>query len=103
ADYPDVDSVTFTATGMAGAASVIEIVSGDESPDTVATSRTLEVLVTDVHGNVKPGEQVTWQVTGGDGSLSAAVIATNSNGVASVEWTLGQTAGGQSVQASIDA
>jgi subtilisin family serine protease len=53
----------------------------------------LVVLVTESNGTPVPGVAVTWRVTAGGGSLSAASGNTDSLGRAAVQVTLGTTAG----------
>lgn len=59
----------------------------------------LGAKITDDKGNALPGVKVQWAVSAGQGSLSAAESITGSNGIATVEWTLGSS-GLQSVTAS---
>ena len=59
----------------------------------------LTVRVTDGSGNGVPGVTVNWTIVMGDGTVSPASSGTNGSGVASAEFTLGQVAGEQQVQA----
>ena len=61
------------------------------------------VKVTDAsNGTPKAGVSVTFAVTAGGGSLSGATQTTDANGVATVGgWTLGTTAGANSVRANV--
>jgi hypothetical protein len=68
----------------------------------VASTITLTVQVEDDAGKGMSGASVQWQLVAGDGSLSPASSKTNSDGQASTTWTLGTTAGDQSVRASVD-
>jgi hypothetical protein len=68
----------------------------------------LEVLRNDVavraldrHGSPVPGANVAFTVVAGDGTLSAAIAAADSLGVARVRWTLGPRTGPQQVRASL--
>src|SRR4051812_26534689 len=45
--------------------------------------------------------KVAFSIIGGDGSISSQLVLTNGEGLAHVEWTLGQTAGTNEVVASI--
>jgi adhesin/invasin len=100
-----VGSASFTATAAAGAPSRIRIVSGNDQSGQVGTqlAADLVVVVEDDHGNAVPGATVTWQVTGGGGSVAPASSSTSANGQASTEWTLGSIPGTQKVQASVGA
>ncbi len=84
--------VTFNAIGTAGAAAAVAIHAGDNQAavagTTVATQPT--VRVTDAGGNPVPGATVTFLVTGGGGSITAANQVTDALGLAAVgSWTLG--------------
>ncbi len=62
----------------------------------------LVVKVSDDDGDGVPGESVTWEVTGGGGSLSEPSTPTNSSGEASVMLTVGGAEGDNTVTASVD-
>ena len=47
------------------------------------------------------GQTVAWSVATGGGSVAPATSTTGANGDASTTWTLGATAGGQSIEASV--
>ncbi|HVP75536.1 MAG TPA: invasin domain 3-containing protein, partial [Gaiellaceae bacterium] len=96
-------SITFHATATADAASVITVASGDNQTATVDTdvSSAPQVLVTDQYGNPVSAVSVTFGVAGGGGSITGAVQATDSNGLASVgSWKLGTAAGTNSLTAT---
>lgn len=59
------------------------------------------VLVTDARNHPVRGVPVTFAITGGRGSLSSTTQKTNSIGIASVVWTLGNTFGINTVTATI--
>jgi hypothetical protein len=61
----------------------------------------LVVQVENAMGNPMPGVGVHWEVTGGDGSVSAPYTVTNAAGQAQVSWTLGSAAGPNSVTATV--
>jgi hypothetical protein len=96
--------VLFTATGTAGAATQIALNAGNSQSATVGTavSTPLSVVVRDASSNPVAGVNVTFAVTGGGGSLGApAVVATNAGGIATAPtWTLGTTAGTNTVTAT---
>jgi Big-like domain-containing protein len=66
-----------------------------------ALAQPITVQVTDVAGNPVPGVVVTWTVLAGGGSVSAANSTTDAAGNASVTWTVGSTAGTNTLEASI--
>jgi hypothetical protein len=61
----------------------------------------LTVAVVDRYGNPVSGFAVTWEVTAGEGQVSAAETATDASGTASVTWTLGGRIGVQKVTATV--
>jgi hypothetical protein len=93
---------SFTAMARAGGATRLEIVSGDGHDGTVGVplGEGLVVRALDALGNTVPDVPITWSVRSGGGSLSNESAATNSAGVAQATWTLGTTAGTQTVAAS---
>lgn len=64
---------------------------GSELPGPVA------VRVEDEFGNVVPGAPVEFRIDTGGGSLATGTATTNSDGVAQTRWTLGGSAGEQSL------
>jgi adhesin/invasin len=87
--------LTFTATGTVGSASRIQIQAGNNQTATVNTPVAVNpsVLVTDGCGNPVSGITTTWAVTGGGGSLIGGNTTTDANGLATVGWIMGSTAG----------
>jgi PKD repeat protein len=79
----------------------IAMVSGDPQQGAVGTTlpQPLVVQVTDNFGNPIPAVTVDWSVTGG-GSVSQSSTPTDDNGLASVQRTLGNTAGEQTTVAT---
>src|SRR6185503_6277494 len=74
--------------------------SAQSSPEVGAKlQQPLTIRVTDAQGQNVPGATVLWHTV--SGSLSASTSLTNVSGVASVEWTLGPTAGPQLATATI--
>lgn len=61
----------------------------------------ISVQVTDQSGNPVANIVVTWTVLTGGGSVASATSTTDGNGNASVIWTLGATAGENTLRASI--
>ena len=95
--------ITFTATGTAGAATTIALNAGNNQTATVGTAVALapSVKVTDAKGNSVAGAVVSFVVTSGGGSVSAATATTDAAGVATVGgWTLGPSTGRNTVTAS---
>ncbi len=84
------------------AVSALTIVSGNGQTGTVGTvlPDTLKVKVTDQNGNVVVGETISWTVTAGGGTVTPSSAAADANGIASTVWTLGATAGAQTVTAA---
>jgi hypothetical protein len=78
-------------------------VDGDTQTATVgsALGTSLVVQVNDQNGAAMNGVSVSFAVTAGGGTVSAASANTNASGQASVDWTLGPEAGAQTVRASV--
>lgn len=95
--------VVFTATATSAPPANLLIVSGNGQSGVVATQLLgdLTVKVTDAVGGAKSGVVVNLAVLSGGGSLNAGSATTDATGLASVKWTLGTGAGGQSVLASV--
>ena len=95
--------VTFTATAAAGAAASITKTTGDAQTASAGTAVPIppSVTIKDANGNPVAGATVTFAVTAGGGSVTGASQTTNSSGVAAVgSWTLGATAGANSLSAT---
>ena len=82
---------TFTAVPKPGAIATLERADGEGQTGDLgaALASPLAVVAKDQYGNPTPGLTVTWQVSGGGGSVGAASSATNEQGRASTTWTLG--------------
>lgn len=95
--------VRFTATAVAGNASVLAGVSGDDQtgPVNSALADSLVVKATDALGNPVANVEVTWSVSGG-GSISPVTVVTGEDGLAAAERVLGPTSGAQSAQAAVE-
>jgi Bacterial Ig-like domain (group 1)/Bacterial Ig-like domain (group 3) len=95
--------VTFTHTATAGAAAVLELVSGDGQSAAVGTplADPLVVRAHDAGGNPVAGLAVAWVVGEGGGSLAPATSTTAADGSASTLWTLGAAPGRNSATAVI--
>src|SRR5439155_640080 len=96
--------VTFTATGTAGTATQMAINAGNGQTATAGTAVAIEpsVIVRDANGNPVGGVSVTFAVASGGGTVSPTTpVTTNANGIAAVtSWTLGPTAGPNSLPAT---
>lgn len=75
---------------------------GDTQSATVgsALANPVTVRVADALGNAIAGENVTFAAATGNGQVANTMVATNASGIASTTWTLGTTAGQQSVTAA---
>jgi hypothetical protein len=91
-----IPSVTFTAIAAPGPAAslVSRIPFVQVGNPSVAVPLPPAVAVIDSFGNAKPGVELTFEVTGGDGSVSPTTAITNDKGEATVErWTIGADPG----------
>jgi adhesin/invasin len=95
------DSIVFHGTALSSPAAELIRVSGDNQTGVVmgALADTLVAQVRDVYGNPIAGYAVTWSVTAGGGVLSRTSSLTDIAGRAATAWTLGRTAGYQTVEA----
>ena len=84
-----------------GVPSTISIVSGNPQNGTVgaALASPLIVRILDAAGRPVQGQQVTFTVVSGGGSVTPATPSTGADGQATAAWTLGPSAGAQQVQA----
>ncbi|MCH8145624.1 MAG: Ig-like domain-containing protein, partial [Gemmatimonadetes bacterium] len=78
-------------------------VDGNTQTGTVGTAlgTSVVVQVNDQTGTAMQGVSVSFSVTSGGGSFSAASSNTNSSGQASSDWTLGTTSGAQVARVSV--
>lgn len=95
--------VTFTATGLIGSPTTLALHGGDGQTATagsvVATDPS--VRVTDAYNNPVAGVAVTFAASSGGGSVTGASVTTNASGIAAVgSWTLGTTAGANTLTAT---
>ncbi len=107
-----VATVTATAGDASGSATVIVFAdpaavaaaAGDGQTGPVNATLPIDptVLVTDADGNPTPQAEVTFAVTAGRGSVSAAApVRTGADGTASVSWTLGPVAEANELTATV--
>jgi adhesin/invasin len=100
---PGASGTSPTLTTVTGAAAVIVISAGTAQTATVGTAVATapSVLVTDAHSNPVTGVSVSFAVASGGGSITGATATTNASGIAAVgSWTLGTTAGTNTLTAS---
>ena len=85
------DPVTFTATGLAVPRELTKV-SGEEQQGTAGAEliKPFVVEVRDQNNNPLEGAEVTFSVTAGEGTLSAATATTDANGLATTTLTLGR-------------
>ena len=74
---------------------------GQTAPAGTALPTPLSVIVVDQYGFVIENVRVTWDIRSGGGSLSATDTRTNADGVSSVVYTAGPTAGTAVITADI--
>jgi hypothetical protein len=98
-------TLTFLATGVPGPPAAV-VVQGGANQSTAAGSQlpiAPSVRVVDGHANAVSGVTVTFEVTGGGGSVAGTTATTNVNGIASAgKWTLGPASGVNTLSASVD-
>jgi VCBS repeat-containing protein len=87
--------VTFVHTALAGDASHLAVVSGDNQTGQVGHQLPAELVVRliDGDGNGVPNTAVAWVVATGGGSVTPTNSNTDSDGRASARWTLGGSPG----------
>ena len=95
--------VTFSHRASAGAATVLEAVSGTGQSAVVGTAlpQPLVVRARDEGGNPVPGLAVAWVVGDGGGSLTPLTSLTDQDGLASTQWTLGAAPGANGATAVV--
>jgi alpha-tubulin suppressor-like RCC1 family protein len=93
---------TFQATALADVAASIAKSRGDGQQASAGTvlSEPLEVVVRDKYGNPVPNATVLWEPSSGSGSVNPTSSSTNDSGLAATSWTLGTSAGSQTVVAT---
>src|SRR5438067_5894189 len=94
-----------TTSAPTPVATTITVTSGDAQTIVAgaAASTPLSVKVVDASGAPMSGVTVTWTLASGSGTLSAATSTTDANGVATVTYTAGLTAGTATVTATAGA
>jgi len=99
-----VASVRFVATATAGAGATLQALSSTALAGITGTpaSPSPTVVVEDAFGNPVAGVSVTFTPGTGSGSVGSGSVTTGADGQASTTWTYGLTAGGQTLDASVD-
>ena len=94
---------TFTATGTSSPKHIsVDAGNNQTAIAGTAVATPPSVKITGLDGNVVVGAVVTFAVTAGGGSITAASATTNSSGIATAEgWTLGTTVGTNSLRATV--
>jgi hypothetical protein len=97
-----ISPVTLTATALAGAASSIVVVSGDAQKGVAGSDLRKPVIlrVVDENGNGVIGANLS--LSASSGSLADTVLATDSTGSVHVSWTMGRSAGDQTLAAHVE-
>jgi hypothetical protein len=96
-------SVTFTATGSAGAATTVVAAGGNNQTGTAGgpIPTPPSVKVTDANGNPVEGFNVNFSPGSGNGAVSGGSAVTNASGIAAPEsWVLGSIPGAQTLVAT---
>jgi len=99
----DGSPVGFTATGLAGSADLLVLVSGDGQSASAGTAldNPLVVRLLDEAGNGVPNRAVSWVVATGGGTAEPANSTTDDDGRASTRWTLGSAEGANTLNAVV--
>lgn len=95
--------VNFTGTAVAGSASRLVYVSGNNQSADPARELDdpLVVRLIDQEGNGVPERAVTWVVGAGGGSVASSTSTTDGDGEARISWTLGPAAGVNTLNAVV--
>ena len=95
--------VVFAHTAIAGNASRLVIVSGNEQTAAAGSALPADLVVrlVDANGNGVPRAGLSWVVATGAGSASPENTATDDDGQALTQWTLGATLGEQRIDAVV--
>lgn len=95
-------STTFSAAGLPDQPALLSLVLGNQQTDTIQATLPVRptVRVTDRFFNIVAGVTVSFRVTGGGGQASGDALS-DAVGLASTTWTLGATAGPNTVTAAL--
>jgi adhesin/invasin len=103
ANFTSQSTTMISASTSQVASDTLQLNAGDNQTATVGTAVATapSVLVTDASNNPVSGVSVTFAVASGGGSVTGASATTDGSGIASVgSWTLGTTAGANTLLAS---
>lgn len=89
-------------TEVAPESYTLEASTTPDGPTTVGTTVTAAVQVTDGSGEPADGVPVRWSVLDGGGGIGTGTVATDGSGLASIDWTVGTSAGEQRLEAAVD-
>ena len=91
-------------TDAGGGVGQVSTYAGDNqtAPANTLFPQPLAVLVVSQFGEPMENVEVNWTIASGGGSLSSATTLTDVNGVASVSYTAGPTAGHASIVAQVN-
>lgn len=94
--------VTFTASALSGAANAIVVVSGDGQKGVAGSELRKPVVlrVVDDNGNGVGG--ATLVLSASAGSLADTIVAADSMGTARISWTMGRSAGDQTLGVHVE-
>ncbi|MGK2961513.1 MAG: hypothetical protein ACSLFK_05110 [Gemmatimonadaceae bacterium] len=98
------EGVVFAATSVAGGAASLARNAGDNQSAVAGTAVPVppSVVVKDANGNPKSDVPVAFAVVSGGGSITGAAAVTNASGIATVgSWTLGNSAGANTLSATV--
>jgi hypothetical protein len=90
------------STGPAGPASEISAKTNVAATATVGATVRVSMRVVDARGTPVSNGRVKFVTTAGDGSVSPEMVLTNADGVAQADWTVGHTAGPNTLVASME-
>ena len=95
-------ALDFTATALPGDAAAVEKVFGDNQSAPVGRDLTdsLVIRVVDAFGNGVAGRSLSWVLVG-SGSVHPGSSTTDDNGEAFTRWSLGLSAGQQTLRAAV--
>jgi len=96
--------VTFRATGSGGdggGGGILELIEGNNQSAPVGSRVPVRpaVRVIDPSGQPVGGVEITFEVTGGGGSVEQPTPTTNADGLARIDWTLGPSPGPNTLEA----
>lgn len=98
------DSIEFHATAHPAAPDTVTALPPLDQPGAreQAVRDPPKVRVVDRFGNPVPGVPVAWQVIAGEGRVGSAITSTDGEGLATVEWILGNRMGVHKLTASVE-